>query len=453
MKGGGLQAELRGHRARIAVWGAGYIGLSTMAHYARAGVSCIGYDVVGQIVESINTGKISLVGLENWLGFSIEPLVKNGLMRATTNVTEILDAESTRVHFIAVPTEKNGQPWDGALLDVAKKISAKKVPSRPDLIIVESTLAPGQSDGVLIETLRKSGRRIPGEFLIAVAPRRDWFDNPGMNVHTIPRIVGGIDEDSRREAIETLGIICSKLVPVSSHKVAELVKSTENSFRALNIAFANVLSRSYPDVDVNELINAAATKWNYLAHYPGIGTGGYCIPLAPKYLLEGATNKGNHLDLLAMISAINESQTDFVGDLVANLLPRSVVGILGLSYKRNLKVHVLSPALSLAKRLRRRKKEVLIHDPLYSADEIRRITGMGSFSYPKDLAKLDSIIVAVPHSQYVETPMPALTKSIRKGTLVFDAEGAWESYRHFFRENGIDYRRVGDAGWAIQKPN
>src|SRR5207247_5523320 len=97
------------------------------------------------------------------------------------------------------------------------------------------------------------GRDLRDEFHVAVAPRRDWFDNPGLNVHTIPRVVGGIDEESRRAAMDVLGIICSKLVPVSDHRIAELVKSTENSFRALNIAFANSLARAYPDIDVTEL--------------------------------------------------------------------------------------------------------------------------------------------------------------------------------------------------------
>src|SRR5207244_850631 len=211
-------------------------------------------------------------------GLSIEPLVNNGLIHATCHVNEILEDERTQVHFVAIPTEKNGRPWDGALLDVSKKLSAKQIGGRPDLIIVESTLAPGQSEDTLVETLRRSGRKVPDEFLVAVAPRRDWFDNPGLNVHTIPRVVGGVNERSRREAIDVLGVICSKIVPVSNTRVAELVKSTENAFRALNIAFANALSRSYPNVDVNELISAAATKWNYVAHYPGIGTGGYCIP-------------------------------------------------------------------------------------------------------------------------------------------------------------------------------
>src|SRR5438309_2663249 len=376
-----LKVRLQTQKSRVAVWGTGFIGLSTMAYFARRGIKCIGYDLAPQIVEEINNGKITLTGLQQWLGFSIGPLVKNGLMHATTNVSEILDDPATKVHFIAIPTERNGKPWDGALFDVSKKLSAKKVENGPDLVIVESTLAPGQCDNILVDTLKKSGRQIPRDFLVAVAPRRDWFDNPGLNLNTIPRVVGGIDEESTKEATSVASIVCSKIVPVSSHRVAELVKSTENSFRALNIAFANALSRSYPNVDVNELISAAATKWNYVAHYPGIGTGGYCIPLAPKYLLEGATNKGNQLDFLAMINTINESQTDFVSDLVAKALPGSKVGILGLSYKRNLKVHVLSPSLSLAEGLQKKGKEVLIHDPFYSADEVKQIAGVETFNY------------------------------------------------------------------------
>src|SRR2546428_539333 len=429
-----LKVRLQTQKSRIAVWGTGFIGLSTMAYFARRGIKCIGYDLAPQIVEDINNGKITLTGFQQWLGFSIGPLVKNGLMHATTNVTEILDDPATKVHFIAIPTERNGKPWDGGLFDVSKKLSAKKVENGPDLVIVESTLAPGQCDNILVDTLKKSGRQVPRDFLVAVAPRRDWFDNPGLNLNTIPRVVGGIDEESTKEATSVASIVCSKIVPVSSHRVAELVKSTENSFRALNIAFANALSRAYPDVNVNELINAAATKWNYLAHYPGIGTGGYCISLAPKYLLEGATNKGNQLDFLAMINTINESQTDFVSDVVARALPGSRVGILGLSYKRNLKVHVLSPSLPLAKRLQQSKKEVLIHDPFYSADEVKKIASVASFDYPNDLRNFDAVIVAVPHSEYTETPLPTLIRVLRGGTLVIDAEAAWDSYRHFFKK-------------------
>src|SRR5207237_2178962 len=192
-----------------------------------------------------NAGKISMHGLDQWLGFSIEPLVKNGLTHATTDVKEVIEDPTVKVHFVSIPTERNGKPWDGALQDISKKIAGKIVEDGPDLVIVESTLSPGQCDKVLVSTIERTGRKIPKDFEVAVAPRRDWFDNPGLNVHTIPRVVGGVDEESRKAAEDVLGIICSKLVPVSDHRITELVKSTENSFIGVSIAFANGLSQSY----------------------------------------------------------------------------------------------------------------------------------------------------------------------------------------------------------------
>ena len=94
-----------------------------------------------------------------------------------------------------------------------------------------------------------------------------------------------------------------------------------------------------------------------------------------------------------------------------------------------------------------------MHDPFYSADEIKKIASVASFDYPNDLRNFDAVIVAVPHSEYTETPLPTLIRVLRGGTLVIDAEGAWDSYRHFFKKKGIDYRRVGDAGWASSKLN
>jgi len=422
-----------------------------MAYYARYGIRCIGYDIIPETARTINAGKISMPGLGQWLGFSIEPLVKNGLMHATTSVREIIEDPSVKVHFVSIPTERNGKPWDGALIDVSKKIAAKSLDGEPDLVILESTLSPGQCDSVIVSTLTHAGRKVPDEFQIAVAPRRDWFDNPGLNVHTIPRIVGGVDENSRRAAMDVLGIICSKLVPVSDHRIAELVKSTENSFRALNIAFANALSRAYPDVNTVELIDAAATKWNYVAHYPGLGTGGYCIPLAPEYLLEGSGSKGEPTDFFSMINQVNDAQTRFVGELIAKSLSGSSVGILGLSYKRNLKVHVLSPSIRLARTLKSDNIAVRIQDPFYTSKEIRSIAEVDSFRYPDDLKDFDSLVVSVPHLEYTETPVPALLDSIRTGTFILDAEGAWESYRDFFQQKQIEYRKIGDAGWGIPR--
>src|SRR5207244_13536007 len=117
-----------------------------MAYYAKNGILCVGYDIVPETVRSINAGEISLAGLRQWLGFSAIPLVKNGLMHATSKVKDIIDDTSIKVHFISIPTERKGKPWDGALQDISKKLAAKKVENGPELVIVESRLSTGESD-------------------------------------------------------------------------------------------------------------------------------------------------------------------------------------------------------------------------------------------------------------------------------------------------------------------
>src|SRR5436853_7681649 len=143
--------------------------------------------------------------------------------------------------------------------------------------------------------------------------------------------------------------------------------------------------------------------------------------------------------------------TIFNVELISKNPSASRFVILDLSYKRNLKVHVLSPSITLAETLEKAGKRVRIQDPYYSEEEVRKIAGLGSFKYPSDLKDFDSLVVSVPHLEYTETPVPELLDSIRPGTFVLDAEGAWQSYRDFFQQKKIDYRKIGDAGWAIPR--
>src|SRR5260370_38205583 len=103
-----------------------------MAYYARYGIKCVGYDIVPETARIINDGKITVPGLGQWLGFSIEPLVKNGLMHATTDVKEIIEDPTAKVHFVWIPTRRNGKPWAGAFQDDAKKIPGTRDHNVPD---------------------------------------------------------------------------------------------------------------------------------------------------------------------------------------------------------------------------------------------------------------------------------------------------------------------------------
>ena len=167
---------LKSKKFKIAVWGTGYIGLSTMVYFSKEKIKCVGYDIDRKKVRKINSGILPLPDLKNWFGFDIKKLVKNNYLKATSKYSELL-TENFLAHFIAVPTEKNGKPYFEALFDVLSKIA--KIRGKniriPPIIIVESTLAPKLSDKKIIPFFKKRKLKLGQDILFSVAPRRDWF--------------------------------------------------------------------------------------------------------------------------------------------------------------------------------------------------------------------------------------------------------------------------------------
>ncbi len=273
-----LRKRLLNGDRKVGVWGTGYIGFSTMANFAANGVACLGTDVIQSVVDTISQGRVPIPNLEYWLGFPVEPLVKSGMMRATTNWKELIN-EEIAVHMIAVPTEKDDKPWDDALIDVTEKISTiadHKVKDAP-LVIIESTLTPNRTNEVVIPLLREKGLKIGEDIHIGVAPRRDWFISPEKNLKNLPRIVGGTTPETTEMMIDVLGIVCDRLVPAPDHRHAEIVKSIENAYRHVEITLANQLSLAFPDIDMVEVLKLVGTKWNIGTFHPSLGTGGYCL--------------------------------------------------------------------------------------------------------------------------------------------------------------------------------
>lgn len=331
------------------MWGTGYIGFSTMANFASEGVSCLGTDVSEKIVSTINSGKTPVPNMEYWLGFNPKYLVDSGMMAATVDWQKALGSEFA-VHMIAIPTEKEDNPWDGALEDVMTKIAKQIAKSdNSPLVIIESTLTPNKTDNLVIPILEKEGLHPGKDIFLGVAPRRDWFISPEKNLRTLPRIVGGTTPETTNLMIEVLSVVCDKLVPAPDHRHAEIVKSIENAYRHMEITLANQLSLAYPSLNMIEVLRLVGTKWNVNVYHPSFGSGGYCIPLSSKYVLEGA-EKPEHLTLLKNTVSTDSNLPSIVADRIADRGFRNV-GILGLSYKGDLKVHVLSPALRIAKRL------------------------------------------------------------------------------------------------------
>ncbi|MDY6863110.1 MAG: nucleotide sugar dehydrogenase [Thermodesulfobacteriota bacterium] len=441
-----LKKNLLDNKNRLGIWGCGYIGFTTAVNFAINGVKVVGYDINKELIKNLNNGKIPIPNLDYWLGFPIDSLIETKLFHATQEVSEMLSSD-IKVHMVAIPTEKNGEPFNGYLIDVIKNI-CKRISSKdsPDLIIIESTLTPGNVEKILVPAIKKAGKDPYTDCLIGVAPRRDWFHSPEKNLKNLPRVVCGLDKKTTDYVKDVLSIVCDNLITASSIKIAELVKSVENSLLHVPSVYAMQLARAYPDLDIKEAFRLAGTHWRIPVYYPSMGTGGYCVPVSSKYVKLGATNP-EILTIIDETIKFDEYEPRFIAEIVKHKGGLKV-GILGIAYKGDLKVHTLSPALSIIDYLTEMDIKVSVHDPYYSEDEIKDITGCSYFSYPDGLSQFDTILIIPAHRIYTQTPREILFKYIKEVRLIMDNMGAWDKFREDFKESGISYNMVGDPNWC-----
>ena len=433
------QKLLKSKKFKVAVWGTGYIGLSTMVYFSKKNIKCVGFDIDKEKVKKINRGILPLADLKNWFGFEIKKLVKQNYLKATSNYKDLLSGEFL-VHFIAIPTEKNGKPFYKPLLNVLNNIAKTKKNSKyPPIIIVESTLAPKVSDKKIIPFFKEKKFTIGKNVLLSVAPRRDWFIEGVKNLENLDRVYGSTDSRSAKVTRDVLSIVCKKLHMASSYKVSEMVKSVENAYRHMDITLANQLSLAFPKDNIREVLKLVGTKWNVETFHPGIGTGGYCIPLSSRYILSQVKDI-NKLSLLR--------ETIKTDDGMSRAITRSIakkgfkkIGILGLSYKGDLKVSVLSKVIPLVKSLLKKKIQVKLFDPYFTKKEIRDAVNVNTFQFPEDLPKFDCLIITVDHKQF-KISSNKLRKYLKNCKLIIDHDGAWKNYN--LKEN---YHLTGDSEW------
>lgn len=439
-----LREELLKSKKILGVWGCGYIGFSSMANFALNGVRCVAVDVDANKVNQVNKGDMPIPNMEYWLGFSTKQFIDKGLMRATTNWKELINKD-VGVHLICIPTEKGAKPYDDILKDVlGKLVQLKNINSNmPPLIIIESTLTPGRTEQIIIPIIKDAGFIIGKNIMVGIAPRRDWFISADKSLKTLPRIIGGTTDETTMIMKEVLSIVCDNLLSAKDHKHAELVKSVENAFRHIDITFANQLSLAYPDIDIREVLRLVGTKWNIGTYQPSFGTGGYCIPLASQYVMLGTKYK----DVLTILDAVIKTDSS-MPKLVAQTLVEhksKKVGILGLSYKGDLKVHVLSPAIAIVECLKDANIKVKLHDPYYSSKEIQQILGIESFEYPQGLNEFDAILIVSDHREYKSTPRNIVLSNLSNCKLILNNTDIWKEID--FKSHGIDYRIAGTKGW------
>ena len=362
-----LLQKIADKRARIGIIGLGYVGLPLAVEFARAGFHVVGYDVDASKTSTLNGGVsyIPDVPTEH-----VAEIVKAGTFRATTDASELATVD---VIDICVPTPLR-KTKDPDMSYVVQAVDATaKVLKKGQLVILESTTYPGTTDEVVQPALEAGGLVAGEDFYLAFSPERVDPGNPQFQTKNIPKVVGGMNEASTRAAAALYGSVITTIVPVTSTRVAEMVKLLENTFRAVNIGLVNELALMCARMGINvwEVIDAAKTKpFGFMPFYPGPGLGGHCIPIDPFYLSWKAKQSGFEARFIELAGQVNGSMPEYVVTRVADALNsarKSVNGayvhVLGVAYKRDIDDMRESPALDVIELLKRKGAKVSYTDP------------------------------------------------------------------------------------------
>jgi len=401
---------IKDKRARVGVVGLGYVGLPLATEFGRNGFQATGFEVDERKAATINSGETYIGDVDSNL---VKELVDAGRLRATTDFDQLKDCDAIII-CVPTPLRKTKEPDVSFILAAAEEI--KKRLRRGQLIILESTTYPGTTDEVLLPMFQETGLKLDEDFLLAFSPERVDPGNAEFQTHNIPKVVGGVTDDSTEASAYLYSQIVKDVHSVSSARVAEAAKLLENTFRAVNIGMANEMARlCYAlNIDTWEVIRAAATKpFGFMPFYPGPGIGGHCIPLDPHYLSWKARQHGFDSRFIGLAEEVNSRMPEHVVQLVSDGLNddhKSMNGarvlVLGVAYKRDIDDVRESPALSIIDRLRSKGCEVRYHDPFVCQirfDDAHTEGGGAPLSSvdltDEEIQAADCLIIVTDHSQ------------------------------------------------------
>lgn len=391
----------------IAIIGLGYVGLPLALQFARSGVRVLGLDIDAVKTDALNAGRSYIAHVS---GDEVSKQREAGLLEASTDFSRIAEVSSV---ILCVPTPLNSyrEPDLSYVLETGRAIAPHL--AKGTLVVLESTTYPGTTDTELREVLELgSGKKAGSEFHLAFSPEREDPGNPDSKVASIPKVIGGFTPACLEKAVALYQQAISRLVPVSSCRVAEATKLLENIFRSVNIALVNELKLVYGamDIDIWEVIEAAKTKpFGYMPFYPGPGLGGHCIPIDPFYLTWKARQYGQHTRFIELAGEINTAMPDHVVKVAFEALNESgkaVKGsrilILGLAYKANVDDDRESPTYKLIEKLEALGANVFYHDP--HVPVIPRTREHAEYAGRRSVASLDDdydlIVLSTGHDEY-----------------------------------------------------
>jgi UDP-N-acetyl-D-glucosamine dehydrogenase len=362
-----LKEKIERREARVAVVGAGYVGLPLAVEVASAGFPTVAYDKSAGKVARLRAGESYIKDVSSSV---LAPLVHSGKLEASAD-PDVLGGADVVVICVPTPLNKSKDPDNSFIIMAADDLLPRMHPGM--LIILESTTFPGFTREVLAPKLTAAGLTVGKDLFLAFSPERVDPGNPRFHTKNTPKVVGGMTPVCTEMIRALYSTFLDKLVPVGSTDAAEMVKLLENTFRAVNIGLVNEVAIMCKKLglDTWEVIDAAATKpFGFMPFYPGPGLGGHCIPIDPHYLSWKLKTLHYNARFIELAGEINSSMPEVVIDRVAaalNDVERAVKGarvlILGVAYKRDIDDVRESPALDVIALLRARGADVSYHDP------------------------------------------------------------------------------------------
>ena len=398
-----LSKKISSKKALVGIIGLGHIGSALAQLTTSAGFTTLGF----------------VKNLENETNINNK---KNKRLKATTDMALLATCDIIIV-CVQTPIHEDKTPDLRILEKAIEQIS--KYLRKGQVVIIESSVPVGTTINIVLPVLQESNLKAGKDFFLAYSPERVDPGNKEFGLKDIPKVIAGLDKNSKALALMFYSKMIKKVVPVSSIETAEMVKLLENTFRLINISFVNEMADYTKDlgVDIWEVISAAKTKpFGFLAHYPGPGVGGDCIPVVPYYLVHDAKKRGVSLKLIKQAGKINDEQPQKVAKRAIEILnstkkqkKKHKVLLLGMSYKPDVKDIRESPALRIWEILKRRGISVSYHDPF-----VPNINGYSSKNLSREvLEQHDMIVIVTNHSNIKYRTLQGFKKPILDTRNVF----------------------------------
>lgn len=409
---------------KICVIGLGYVGLP-LARLFSTKYETVGFDMNQRRVDALMTGHDETLEVDDEL--LQEAISKHGF-KCTTNLDDIRDCN---IYIVAVPTPVNEDNTPDLTLLKGASTTVGKVISKDDIVIYESTVYPGVTEEECLPIVEKvSGLQYNVDFYAGYSPERI---NPGDKEHTVEKIkkVTSGSTPEIADIVDTLynSVLINGTHKASSIKVAEASKIIENSQRDVNIAFMNELAKIFNamGIDTHDVIEAAASKWNFIKLSPGL-VGGHCISVDPYYLIQKAQVYGVLPRIMHSARRLNDGMGAYVANQVVKcmnkkgvLVKDARILILGITFKENCPDVRNTKVVDIYTTLEEYSKNITIYDPWVNTDRVKHEYNIDVVNTLPSEEKFDAIILAVSHKQFLDLDIASLKRSTQ--SVIYDVKG------------------------------